>query len=70
MTVTKVKGMRSHYAGRRANDELATRGQDITAVRPLTFSKVTIPMRGEGIGSTRAFRFSINIEYTETREYW
>jgi hypothetical protein len=46
------------------------RGQDITAVRPLTFSKVTIPMRGEGIGSTRALRLRINIEYTETRERW
>lgn len=44
----------------------ATRGQDMTAVRHLTFSKVTIPMCGEGIGSTRAFRFRINIEYTES----
>lgn len=46
--------------------ELATRGQDMIAVRALTFPKVTIPKRGEGIGSTRAFRFRIYIEYTET----
>ncbi len=45
---------------------LATRGKDIAAVRPLTFSNVTIPMRGEGIGSTKAFIFRTNIEYTVT----
>ena len=71
MIVTKVNGMSSRDMGRRAYYELATRGQDKTAVRPLTFSKVTTPMHGEGIGpgSTRAFRFKINSEYTETGEY-
>lgn len=46
---------------------LATSGEYITAVRVLTFPKVRMPMYGEGIGSTRAFRFRRNIMYAETR---
>jgi hypothetical protein len=46
---------------------LATSGEYITAVRVLTFPKVRMPIYGEGIGSTRAFRFRRNIMYTETR---
>jgi hypothetical protein len=46
---------------------LAMSGEYITAVRVLTFPKVSMPMYGEGIGSTRAFRFRRNIMYAETR---
>ena len=46
---------------------LATSEEYITAVRVLTFPKVRMPMYGEGIGSTRAFKFRRNIMYTETR---
>jgi hypothetical protein len=46
--------------------ELAKMGQDMIAVRPLTFSKVTTLMRGAGVGSTRTSIFRTNIEHTET----
>jgi len=44
----------------------ATSGEDITAVRILTFPKVRTPMLGGGIGSTRAFKFRRNIMYIES----
>jgi len=50
---------------REGDHVLATSGKYITAVRVLTFPKC--PMYGEGIGTTRAFRFRRNIVYTETR---
>jgi len=46
---------------------LATSGEYITAVRVLTFPKVRMPLYGEGIGSTTAFRFRRNKMYTKTR---
>lgn len=57
----------TNYTDRERDHLLVTRGEYITAVRILTFPKVRMPMYGEGIGSTRAFRFRRNIMYTETR---
>ena len=48
-------------ADKKGDHILATSGEDITAVRVLTFPKVRMPVHGEGIGSTRAFIFKRNI---------
>lgn len=53
--------MRYKMRIRRDTNILATSGDDITAVRVLTFPKVRMPVHGEGIGSTRAFIFRRNI---------
>jgi hypothetical protein len=67
-TVSGASRMRyTNNTDREGDHLLATSGEYITAVRVLTFPKLRMPMYGEGIGSTRAFRFRRNIMYTETR---
>lgn len=65
-TVSIASSMKTNLLWQKGDHILATSGEDITAVNILTLAKVRTQTNGEGIGSTRAFRFRRIIMYTET----